>query len=214
MCCATFINMKNKGVKDKKREYEELQHLENVVAKVEKRHRVEVAVLGMLAATTLVSVAVIAPNALQFLRNVCPEVVYPNQKQTIKRSISRMIQKGFLVKKDNKYSLSDKGLQHLHLLLLRFEREKKKNKKWDGKWRVVIFDVSEKRKGVRDMLRTHLSRVGFVKLQNSVWVYPYRCDEIIALLKFHLTLGRDAVYMVADALEGDEVLRAHFGIHT
>ena len=43
-----------------------------------------------------------------------------------------------------------------------------------------------------------------------MWVYPFRCDEVVALLKFKLKLGRRAVYMIFDAIENDEWLREHF----
>src|SRR3989344_4422884 len=46
---------------------------------------------------------------------------------------------------------------------------------WDGKWRIVIFDIREKRRSTRSRLRLLLSSVGFLRLQDSVWVYPYPC---------------------------------------
>lgn len=43
-------------------------------------------------------------------------------------------------------------------------------KDWDGVWRLVIFDIPEKNRKVRDTLRRRLKEWGFVQWQKSVWV--------------------------------------------
>jgi DNA-binding transcriptional regulator PaaX len=61
-----------------------------------------------------------------------------------------------------------------------------KPEKWDKKWRIVVFDLPETRKKERDSLRHHLKRLGFYKLQKSVFVHPYPCgDEMDYLIEFH-----------------------------
>ncbi len=86
----------------------------------------------------------------------------------------------------------------------------KKPKKWDKKWRVVIFDIPEKRKQLRGEVRTILTGIGFVRLQDSVWIYPYNCEEFVVLLKAELGLGRDVLYLIVDRVEDDRALRIHF----
>ena len=82
---------------------------------------------------------------------------------------------------------------------------------WDGKWRVLMFDIVERRRSVRDRLRHMLKNAGFVRLQDSVWVYPYPCDEFVALVRAHLKSGVGEMRtLVADALESDKDLRRHF----
>jgi len=82
---------------------------------------------------------------------------------------------------------------------------------WDGKWRVVIFDIREKRRKTRARLRLLLSGAGFLRLQDSVWIYPYSCDEFIGLVRAHLKSGTgEMLSFVADALESDRHLREHF----
>ena len=59
-------------------------------------------------------------------------------------------------------------------------------KKWDCKWRIVIFDIPEDFKKAREAMRYHLQRLGFYKLQKSVFVFPYECqDEIEFLVEFY-----------------------------
>lgn len=57
---------------------------------------------------------------------------------------------------------------------------------WDWKWRIVIFDIPEKHKRKREAMRQHLEKLGFYKLQKSVFVLPYECgNEIEFLIEFY-----------------------------
>ena len=97
--------------------------------------------------------------------------------------------------------------------MLQMETEKAaiaKKRRWDRRWRVVIFDIPEKRKSVRVSLRRFMEEYGFVRLQNSVWIYPYDCEDLIALAKTNLRLGADVLYMIVERLERDKHLREHF----
>lgn len=59
------------------------------------------------------------------------------------------------------------------------------NKEWDGKWRLVIFDIPEKRRVARDLLRSKLKQWGFVHWQRSVWASKKDCTEILGkFIKF------------------------------
>jgi predicted transcriptional regulator/CRISPR/Cas system-associated endoribonuclease Cas2 len=49
----------------------------------------------------------------------------------------------------------------------------------DGVWKLVIFDIPEKQKYVRVVLRAKLKALHFKKWQNSIWVSPYALDEEI-----------------------------------
>jgi len=79
------------------------------------------------------------------------------------------------------------------------------NKKWDGKWRVVIFDINEKKRKDRDSLRNKLRELGFGMIQESVWISPY--DIIVDLREFVKTIGLgDQVFLmeVGGLLAGDQ----------
>ncbi|MEK7178207.1 MAG: hypothetical protein AAB721_00910, partial [Patescibacteria group bacterium] len=56
-------------------------------------------------------------------------------------------------------------------------------KVWDKKWRMVIFDIPEKKKLAREALRSKLKDLGFVKLQDSIWITPFPCENEIKLIK-------------------------------
>lgn len=60
-------------------------------------------------------------------------------------------------------------------------------KKWDGKWRIVIFDIEEKQRKFRDRLRAKLRELGFGMIQESVWLTPF--DIVADLREFLATIG-------------------------
>lgn len=79
---------------------------------------------------------------------------------------------------------------------------------------MLIFDIPEYRKGLREKIRRSLIAVGFERLQDSVWVYPYDCEDFIMLLKADFKVGKDMLYMVVDELEYDLPLRRRFGLRS
>lgn len=87
-----------------------------------------------------------------------------------------------------------------------------RKRKWDRRWRVVIFDIPERRKSVRNRLRRFMDTYGFVRLQDSVWVYPHDCEDLIALAKAEFRIGADVLYMIVERIERDGHLREHFGL--
>ncbi len=86
----------------------------------------------------------------------------------------------------------------------------KKPERWDGRWRIVIFDIWERRRPVRDKLRRMLQKAGFIKIQDSVWVHPYECEELVVFLRTEMRLGTGVLYIVAEGIENDAKLKKHF----
>jgi phenylacetic acid degradation operon negative regulatory protein len=50
---------------------------------------------------------------------------------------------------------------------------KKRRKRTDGKWQMVIFDIPEKKRDLRNLFRQNLQILGYKMLQKSIWVCPY-----------------------------------------
>lgn len=49
----------------------------------------------------------------------------------------------------------------------------------DGVWKIVIFDIPEKKREIRNTLRSKLKTLGFKKWQESIWISPYKLDKQI-----------------------------------
>lgn len=50
-------------------------------------------------------------------------------------------------------------------------------RKWDGKWRLVMFDIPNKFKERSNVLREKLKELGLYQFQKSVWIYPYPLEN-------------------------------------
>ncbi|MDD2935452.1 MAG: hypothetical protein PHX25_03180 [Candidatus Pacebacteria bacterium] len=173
-------------------------------------------ILNTVATVGLIGIAVVAPNILQVIKQLSPKKKkWVNERYYLNRSVEKLLEKGYLKKtrkKNNEFlELTKEGEEIINRYKLG-DLEIKKSKKWDKKWRVVIFDISEKKKSLRDLLRFNLNRLGFVKLQNSVWVFPYECEELIYLLKTNFFVDSDVLYMEVNRIENEKWLKEIFGL--
>lgn len=83
-------------------------------------------------------------------------------------------------------------------------------RKWDGKWRVIIFDIPQKYNRVRDLFRMRLKQLGMYKLQDSVYVSPYPCFREVEFLRELYGVSFTTQYLLVEKLEDDQYLRDHF----
>lgn len=83
---------------------------------------------------------------------------------------------------------------------------------WDGRWRMVLYDVSHRRKALRDLFRQTLKSLGFYQLQESVWLYPYPCESQVTFLREYYGVGNEVLYVIAVKLEDDAPYRTYFGV--
>jgi DNA-binding transcriptional regulator PaaX len=90
------------------------------------------------------------------------------------------------------------------------EMKIKKPKKWDGLWRIVIFDIPEKKKIARDALRRKLKELDFVKIQKSVFVHPYPCRDEIDFIKEIFEVRPYVNLIIAKSIDGEARLKCHF----
>jgi len=84
-------------------------------------------------------------------------------------------------------------------------------RKWDKKWRFVLFDVPESKKKTRDALRRKLKHLGFLEFQKSVFIYPYPCREEINLVINFFDIA-ELVYYIEAPIIPDVIFRKHFKI--
>jgi len=184
--------------------------LEDQNRKKSKRKKLQQVILQTIAVAGVLSVGLIAPNVIGALTKLG---IFPNkrQKEYISSSASKLVKRGLLFYNGKHYQLTSQGeslLRRWQFVDFKF----KKPKKWDGKWRVIIFDIPEKKKKARDDLTILFRQTGIRRLQNSVWIYPYDCEDIVTLLKTDFRIGKYLLYMIVDELENDKHLREEFGL--
>lgn len=97
------------------------------------------------------------------------------KKSALSQAFKRLREMGLIDFVDDQqliYRLTDKGLDKALWTKLILDKEK-----WDGKWRLVIFDIPEKRRTVREVLRARLKELGFKRWQQSLWVSKKNCTK-------------------------------------
>ncbi|TSD02513.1 MAG: phenylacetic acid degradation operon negative regulatory protein [Parcubacteria group bacterium Athens0714_24] len=93
------------------------------------------------------------------------------------------------------------------------EMEIKKPDKWDGKWRIVIFDIPEKKRAARFALRNKLKDLGFKELQKSVFVHPYECEDEIDFIVEVFEIRPYVKFLRTDSFTNDEQFKLKFKIY-
>ncbi|MEK7662412.1 MAG: CRISPR-associated endonuclease Cas2 [Patescibacteria group bacterium] len=179
-----------------------------------KKQNIKKIILSTIYGVGMLSVAILAPNAVSTIMKLTGGN-FKNKNYRINRAIRGLINEGLIVFENTtngKFArLTPKG-QKLTEMAYAGELTVNKPPKWDGKWRVVIYDLRENKRMLRDKFRSTLAAFGFIKLQNSVWVYPYDCEDLIALIKADFRVGKEILYLIADSVENDRSLKKYFNL--
>ena len=171
-------------------------------------------ILYAICIAGILAVGAIAPNVIQVLAKLpSGRRYYPSHIQS---RIGRLRNLGFIefIEKNDKRFVRLTAKGKVELRRQQFIAKAKMPPRWDGVWRMIIFDIREYKRGVRNKIRYELKQFGFKQLQQSVWVYPYDCADIIALLKADHRIGKELLYVEAKTIENDKWLRAEFGLLT
>lgn len=193
-----------------------MRNIEEKGRKRRKRENIQNTLLTIVTIAGTLAVAAVAPNIFQVLPHITGAGRNKLAYKT-KGSVDRLIVKGFMrrIRKDGStfLEITNAGRQHLLIEEARASSPaSRKRKRWDGRYRLVMFDIPEKRKSTRDRLRMLMNDFGFMRLQNSVWVSPYDCEELIALVKVELRIGSAILYALVDQIEGERRIKDHFGL--
>jgi hypothetical protein len=95
-------------------------------------------------------------------------------RKNFSRLIYRLKKNGFIkidnLKNRKAVILTPKG--EIKALKTKYKLLDKKQRK-DRKWQMLIFDIPENKRFLRDLLREYLYFLGYRMLQRSIWVCPY-----------------------------------------
>lgn len=83
-------------------------------------------------------------------------------------------------------------------------------KKWDGNWRLVVFDIPAKKYKARSALLGKLKEFGFVMFQRSIWAHPFKCKNEVAVVGKAFEVERYIQQITCHDISGGEYLRRDF----
>lgn len=118
------------------------------------------------------------------------------------RNIRRLEQKGFLEKSERGFAITPRGLKKVKIMSI--ENDNWTQKKWDGYWKLVIFDVPEEKKNVREMLRGFLVRKGFYRLQDSVFISPFADLDALNFIRHEYGVSKNVNILISKTSEVDD----------
>ncbi len=100
------------------------------------------------------------------------------------------------------YKLTKKGEKRIKKLVFD-EMQLRIPKKWDKKWRLVIFDIPETKRNARNAFRSKLEQMDFYQCQKSTWIHPFLCvEEIEFLKKFFKIEPYVKIFLVEEMTDG------------
>lgn len=170
--------------------------------------------LKLLAAGCVIALSFVVPTALVAFGSMLLDGSKYNKKR-FKQSIGRLKRQKLVTITEENGITTVRITAEGRIRALRYKLDEmiiETPKKWDGKWRVMIFDIPEKEKRARELLRSFLKRLGCLSVQRSVYIHPYPCFDEIEYLRELFGVAGNVTYMVVTKIEGDKELLTHFDL--
>lgn len=130
------------------------------------------------------------------------------------QSVLRSLEEQKLIQKtEDNFLITPKGIIKAKYLNLQ-KAEPCSKSEWDGRWRIVIFDIPEENRRARNIFRAILKRKGYIKLQNSVFICPFGDFDLLNEVRHEYGIEKFVNFLIAqtDEIENDENLLLRFGL--
>jgi len=136
-------------------------------------------------------------------------------REKLRKEIRNLYKSKMIKSKENPdgsttITLTEKG--KLKALTYHFEKIRIESGKWDGKWRLVAFDIPEKIREGRRALREKIRELGFYELQKSVWIFPYECKNEINFIVEFFGLRKYVRFGILESVDNELHLKKLFNL--
>jgi len=149
------------------------------------------------------------------LKSIPKELEKIKRKQ-LNRAIKKLYESKLVNIKENddgsaELVISDEGKKKI--LIYNIENLKlKRQKSWDGYWRIIIFDIPQKFKFIRNILSKKLQEIGMYQLQKSVYIYPFECKDELDFIIEYFNLRRYVRFGLLKEIDNELHLRKIFNL--
>lgn len=160
----------------------------------------------------------IIPLAISEIAKTIKEIKNLNvEEEKIKKSLKSLEQREIISLEEKNNNVFVRLKDKNNSLVIKYSIKalfdfKKKEKKWKGKWFIVFFDVPKIQNNKRDYLRLYLLKIGFIKYQQSVYIFPYECQKEVLLIKKVVEGAKYMKYIVAEKIENEDTIKQYFGL--
>ena len=176
---------------------------------------VALSVLAVASIPLLIVGAGVMGNAVQVFKSFNKSKKYSNkQLSSAIYDMKRQKLIEYVCDKDGKtvVKITTKGKSRLKAFSIELI-EIKKPKKWDGKWRLVMFDIPMRFTKGREALRYHLKDLNFFQFQKSAWIYPYPCEDEILFIADFFGVSKFVEILTIASISRDEKVKRHFSLY-
>lgn len=177
--------------------------------------KVGLAIIVLAAIPGLVIVAATMGNAIQVLNQFRGKNKYSKkQVGNIFSGMKRQKLIEYVVGKNNEtvVRITKKGESRLRSFTIDLISIRKPGR-WDGKWRLVMYDLPLRFRKAREALRWKLKDLGFYQFQKSAWIYPYPCDDEIIFVADFYGVGKYVEVLTIESILRDEKLKKAFNLN-
>lgn len=130
-------------------------------------------------------------------------------KRRIQNSLRYLKRKHFIAfPGKGRFTITKRGAWHL--ARINIDEIVIKRVPWDGRWRLLTFDIPEEKEQKREYFRRRLKEMGFYHFQRSVFIIPYLCKKEIYAICEQLGIESNVHLITTDRFEGDEELKKFF----
>ena len=175
-----------------------------------KRRELAKNILMLIGVVTFFTVALAAPNIVQLVDLFRPR--NHRDRLRLRRALSQLERKKLIATHRKGVSLTALGVRTSRFLSLDTSSTKKA-RTWDGRWRIVLFDIPEEKQRARRALSFKLSDLGLFRLQDSVFVFPHSCEREIKLLQeFFFLSEKELITLTVPEFPRvvEKAMRVHF----
>ncbi len=128
---------------------------------------------------------------------------YPRHfRQQFKKGLHNLKQQEYLTTNGAAFKFTKKGKEWYQRNISKYTPFREKE--WDGKWRVVFFDIPEELHTRRDIFRYRLKNLGFQQLQKSLLAMPFTCEKDVAEICSRLKINQYVDIIIAESIGARE----------
>lgn len=129
----------------------------------------------------------------------------------MRNAVGYLKRKRFIAYKNKQFVITKLGKKFLQRQLTLNELTIKEVK-WDGKWRVVTFDIPKKKVAASFVFRDKLKKLGFFHFQRSVFIIPFPCEKEIIQLADELEIGEGVHILITNRFKNDSKIVKKFNL--
>lgn len=143
----------------------------------------------------------------KFFREIEAKMDAP--KNSVRCTFYRARKKGYLKEVERKGCLRPELTRKGKIKIIK-HLIKDKEKEWDGLWRVIVFDIPEKKRKERKFLRDNLRILKFIPLQKSVWISPFDHGKELEMVLEELEIKDFIHYFMAKSITDEKRIKKIF----